>query len=56
MKTYDTFDLIHEYGTQVLTKCKSPCTLSFEWIKAWLTQRQQCVAVEGETSGKAHVK
>jgi len=27
-----------------------------EWIKAWLTQRQQCVAVEGETSGKAHVK
>ena len=29
MKTYNTFDLIHEYGTQVLTKCKSPYTLSF---------------------------
>ena len=27
-----------------------------EWIKAWFTQRQQCVAVEGETSRKAHVK
>jgi methylaspartate ammonia-lyase len=27
-----------------------------EWIRAWLTQRQQCVAVEGETSGEAHVK
>ena len=27
-----------------------------EWIKAWLTQRQQCVAVEGETSGNAQVK
>ena len=27
-----------------------------EWIKAWFTQRQLCVAVEGETSGKAHVK
>ena len=27
-----------------------------EWIKAWFTQRQQCVAVGGETSGKAHVK
>ena len=24
-----------------------------EWIRAWC---QQCVAVEGETSGKAHVK
>ena len=27
-----------------------------EWIRAWLTQRRHCVAVEGETSGKAHVK
>ena len=27
-----------------------------EWIRAWLTQCRQCVAVEGETSGKAHVK
>ena len=27
-----------------------------EWIKAWFTQRQQCEAVEGETSGKAHEK
>jgi hypothetical protein len=25
-------------------------------ILEWITQRQQCVAVEGETSGKAHVK
>lgn len=27
-----------------------------EWVKAWLTQRQQCVAVEGETSTNAFVK
>lgn len=27
-----------------------------EWIRVWLTQRPQYVAVEGETSGKAHVK
>ena len=26
-----------------------------EWMRAWFTQRQQCVVVEGETSGKAHV-
>jgi len=25
-------------------------------ILEWITQHQQCVAVEGETSGKAHVK
>jgi hypothetical protein len=24
-----------------------------EWMMAWFTQRQQCVVVEGETSGKA---
>jgi methylaspartate ammonia-lyase len=27
-----------------------------EWIRAWLTQRRQCVVVDGETSEMAHVK
>ena len=27
-----------------------------EWIMAWLTQCQQCVPVDSETSGKAHAK
>ena len=27
-----------------------------EWIRAWLTQCQQCVPVDSETSGKVHAK